>query len=183
MKSEQQVELQKQIIEYFKDVDDKTIRDVIESFVYFKGSNNNAVGELIQKFLKDNGLTMAFVNYCMDMKRVQNAEQIMFYRSSGSERDMIENIKVSLLNLAYNRFSALVDKIKPEPVLVEPSKVKVTYKDGDSNTHVLGFQSEYTLCGNIVEGSEIAKTDFNPKSKVNCPHCLEIIKKCKKMKV
>lgn len=183
MKSEQQVELQKQILEYFKDVDDNMIRDVIESFVYFKGSSNSAVGELTQKFLKENDLTMAFVNYCMDMKKIQNGEKIMFYRSSGSERDMIENIKVSLLNLAYNRFSALVEKIKPEPVLVEPSKVKVTYKDGDSNTHVLGFQSEYTLCGNAVEGSEIAKTDFNTKSKVNCPHCLEIIKKCKKMKV
>jgi hypothetical protein len=78
-----------------------------------------------------------------------------------------------------------MDSIKPEKEvkLVEPEKIKVVYNDGEEDIHITNEYDGYTLCGNMTEGSEIKSSVIVKKGKVTCKHCLEIVKRCKKMKV
>lgn len=185
MNTKQQVSLQKQIIDYFEKYDDKLVKDVSLSFIYDKGTNNEEVSKLCEKFLEDNGLTKAFINYQIDQKKVRNNEQFSFFASSGSEREMIEQVKISMLNMCFNRFSRLIDSIKPqkEEKLIEPEKIKITYNDGDEDIHITHNYDGYTLCGNVTDGSEIKSSVIVKKGKVTCEHCLDIVKRCKKMKI
>src|SRR5258708_31175780 len=94
--------LQEQVMEYFKNTDDKTFIALIETFVYQSPvEDNTKVSELIEKFLKDNDLTEAYVNYLMDLKNVDSG---FFKHSSLSQRDMIEKIQFAMLNASFNRF-------------------------------------------------------------------------------
>lgn len=90
--------LQEQIMEYFKDTDDKT-------FIAPVG-NNTKVSTLIETFLKDNGLSDAYVNYLLDLKDedIKEHQKRFFNRSSLSQRDMIEKVKSAMLNASFNRF-------------------------------------------------------------------------------
>jgi len=183
--------LQKQIFDYFKDTDDKTLVEIIDAFVYNSPSNRSDVGIIIDKFLKDNDLVQAFINYNIDLKNIDN-KNVFFNKCSLSEREMIENIRISFLSLAFNRLRQSVVKPivsksrKPRVVkdkLVEPIKVKMTYKDDDSSdVHIVSDNEDYTICGNLIEG-EFADSELNVKSKVTCVHCLNLVNKCKKYKV
>ena len=186
--------LQKQIFDYFEDTDNKTLVEIIHAFVYYSPSNRSDVGVIIDKFLKDNDLTQAYINYSIDIKEKDNPSTY-FNRSSLSEREMIENVRLSFLSLGFNRLRQSIvtptvitqpKSRKPRVVkdkLVEPTKVKMTYKDdGDSDVHIVSGNDDYTLCGNMIEG-DFADSKLNVKSKVTCKHCLNIVKSCKTYKV
>lgn len=95
-KSEQ---LQQIVFDYFKDVDDDTILSITHSFTFIKPADNNKVSELITKFLKDNGLERAYVNYLSDF----NDPDKLFFRSSMAEADIIQKIKIAFLVMSFNR--------------------------------------------------------------------------------
>lgn len=102
MTFEQQKAIQKQVTAYFKDVDDKTFIAIVDAFVYHEPpSASSKVGKIIDKFLIDNGIQNAYVNYVSDVRD----EKKMFYRSSMSDRVMIENINMAMLNESFHRFS------------------------------------------------------------------------------
>lgn len=101
MEEKQQRAIQKQVIDYFKHIDDATFIAVVESFVYHLPAKNEKVSKIITSFLEENDLELAYVNYVSDFVE---KEQQFFNRSSWSQRGMIEGLKSSFLNDAFNRF-------------------------------------------------------------------------------
>ena len=101
-------QIQEIVLNYFKDMDDKTVSAIVYAIVYVNPitDRNSKVSGIIEKFLKDNGLEHAFLNYMHDYR----GESKYFQRASISEIDMIENIKKALLNLSYNRYRQLIEK-------------------------------------------------------------------------
>jgi len=101
MDESKQFQLQKLVIDQFKDTDDQTLIDFMDSFVYHRPAKNDKISTLIEDFIKRNGLTTAYTNYLADFV----GEKTQFFRrSQGSEITMIENIKAAFMNAAYNRF-------------------------------------------------------------------------------
>ena len=177
----QLMELQRIVIDYFKDVDDKTIGNIIESFVYGKSTKNDKASKLIESFIKDNGIETAFVNYMIDVKAKAEGKAL-WLRSSYSERGIIEDIKISFLNLAFNRFIELASN-KVE--LVEARKVKLLCDNDDSPmVHMVsGLNGSFTVCGVSIYGDYTTDLKENVKGKITCPHCISIIKDCKGIKL
>lgn len=101
-------QVQELVLDYFKDIDDKTVSAVVDAIVYVNPitDRRSNASTVIEKFLKDNGLEKAFLNYMHDYQN----ESKYFNRASLSEIDMIEKIKNALLNLSYNRYRALIAK-------------------------------------------------------------------------
>ncbi len=117
---DESIELQENLFEYFKDVDDKTFSEFIDCFVYHTGTQNNKVSKLATAFIEDNGLTNAHINYMHDM---ENPKQF-FSRSNLSECSMMQDIKNSLLSVAYNRFRKVLSQPKSTPMLGRLNKVE-----------------------------------------------------------
>ena len=191
MKASQSIDLQKIVIDYFEKYDDKTMVEVIESFVYKLPSKSNKTGELIEQFLNDNGLKEAFVNCAIDDAKEKVNPDYLFNRASASEREMIEQIKISFLNLAYNRLRHNTIDVKPEISVrvvedktIEPPKVKLIYDEfGDADVHILSDHDKYCLCGNRTEGEFITESVLNVTDKVTCPNCISLVKSIKKYRV
>lgn len=102
------IQLQKIIFDYFKDVEDATLVEIVDSFVYDQPNPSSEVSKIIEKFMKDNGLETAFINYHYDKEKKNK----FFDRSQLSEKSMIENVKMSLLGLSHNRFRASLNTSK-----------------------------------------------------------------------
>jgi len=105
--------LQKQIIEYFSKYDDKTFIQIVDAFVYNTPTDKNKeISNILQNFLKDNGIEEAFVNYVSDLRDKNK----FFKRSSFSEIGIIEDIKSAMLNASFNRFrnSTLMPNVQKE---------------------------------------------------------------------
>ncbi len=100
--------VQSLIIEYFKDTDDKTLVTFIESFVYHLPASNENLSKMIDKFLEDNGLKIAYCNYITDLKNPDRYLNL----SSRSETNMIEDIKFAMLNLSFNRLRFSISTIE-----------------------------------------------------------------------
>lgn len=97
---DQSIQIQKILIDYFKDFDDETMIKVIDSFVYDEPTTDEKISKIIEKFLADNSLTQAWCNIMLDKKEPTR----FFTRSNMSEVEIINQIKNGFLNLAYNRF-------------------------------------------------------------------------------
>lgn len=97
---EQSIQIQKILIDYFKDFDDETMIKVIDSFVYKEPTTDEKISKIIEKFLADNSLTQAWCNIMLDKKEPRR----FFTRSNMSEVEIINQITNGFLNLAYNRF-------------------------------------------------------------------------------
>ena len=183
MKAEQQIQIQQLVLDYFIDTDDKTMSAIIKCFVYNESTKDDKISELIDKFIKDNGLTQAFINHHLDLKNTES----MWLRSSLSERDMIDQVHRAFLNLAFNRFAWLMDKpVKKvrEIKLVEPQRIMLKYDENDCDVHIVSdLNDNYCLCGNATEGDFIKESILNVKDKVTCKNCLSIVNSAKKMKV
>lgn len=174
------LQLQELVLTYFEKVDDKTMSMITDCFVYGDTTDNEKVSKLFEKFLSDNGLTMAYANYIYDMKNTTN----YFRRSSSSETSMIEQIKLSFLNISHNRFRKLVSKEVKEVKLVDPYKVKMIYHDEDQHeeVHVVSdINSEYTLCGCLIDIE--CDSIYGTKEKVSCEYCKDVVNQCKKIKI
>ncbi len=187
----QQKMLQDLIIEYFKDTDNKTLVAFIESFVYHQPitDRNSNTSKLIEKFLKDNELELAYCNYMIDYVRGADA---MWLKSSGSQREMIDGIKQALLNLAFNRFRN-INHSSIESSKVVQTKVKKTYKTDkikilgtseiEKSVHIVSnINSDYALCSILFEGSMAGDTEPTDE-KVDCKHCLSIVKSVQKIEL
>lgn len=110
MKS-QEIQIQKILIEYFKDFDDETLVKIIDSFVYEIGTDDERISKIIEKFLSDNLLTDTYCNYISD-----KTSKSSFFKCSRSELQMIDYLKNGFLNLAYNRLRISVYDLKLEKI-------------------------------------------------------------------
>lgn len=93
-------EIQETLFDYFDKISDRVLVEFIDSFVYDRVNPSEETSKLIEKFLKDNGLEQAFINYQHDL----NNPEAFFRRSSWSQIDMMNNVRNGLLSLAFNRF-------------------------------------------------------------------------------
>jgi len=91
-------EIQEDIFDYFKDVDDETFISVVDIIVYHNSSKDGKATKLATKFLDEQGLGEAYVNYIQELNRPSS----MWLRNV-SDVEMIEKIKRAFLGLAYNR--------------------------------------------------------------------------------
>lgn len=121
-------EIQENLFEWFRDVDDRTLADFILVFVYDNSINNVKISKLVEKFLDENGLAMAYINYQHDMRKKESA----WLRSSYSERNMIEMVRSGLLSVSFNRFDKNLGKPLPKtplPKISSPSPLVKLNKD------------------------------------------------------
>lgn len=96
--------VQEELFEYFKDTPNKLLVEFIKSFVYNQPTQDTKVSKLVEKFLKDNGLELAFCNYYLDLTEPTK----FFKRINGSEVELINEVKHGLLSLAFNRLNQIV---------------------------------------------------------------------------
>lgn len=94
--------IQEDLMDWFDTIDDKLFVGFVDSFVYQKGTSNSKVSKLIEKFLEEFELKEAFLYY-QELLKKEN----LFYRAP-SQIEMINNIRMSLLSLAYNRFANII---------------------------------------------------------------------------
>lgn len=94
----QGIRIQEIVADYFENTDNETLVSIIESFVYNLPAEKEGISKIIEKFIEDNELTTAYVNYLSDIKK-----QKFFLSSAPSERYMIQDIKHAMLNLSFNR--------------------------------------------------------------------------------
>lgn len=95
-----QISVQEDIIEYFKDVSDAIIIDIIKCFVYGVALEKKESKAIFDKFISDNGIQDAYINYLYDT----NNPQAFFSKSSMSQVSIIEKVKIGMLNMVFNRF-------------------------------------------------------------------------------
>ncbi len=184
MKNEQRI--QEIIFDYFRDMDNNTVSLFIDSFVYHTPiTKKNGISELIDKFLKDNGLVNAYLNYLEDMKRAKE-KTASFFKSSGSDSHMIQTINMALLNLAYNRFRRIDHTKAPEspkaPVKKQrPDAIKILgTSEIEKSVHIASPLNEnYTLCSIMLDGN-LAGDSEPTNDKIDCDHCKQIVKTIKK---
>lgn len=99
-------EIQEILFEFFKDVPNSQFVKFVDCFVYDDPGNNldPKVSELLEKFLEENDLVEAHLNYFKELREPQE----FFRRLSDSDLKMIQTIKTSLLSVAFNKFRRLV---------------------------------------------------------------------------
>lgn len=185
--------VQKFVIKYFDDnkISDKDLIDFIHNFCYLSHQNMSIEGnKAIEKFFKDNDLIDVFIRYMKDLKRTINNEKFYFYSTTMSERQLIEDIRISLFVLSAKRLEANINnnkiyviKPKPTPQLKPIKKVKLIVKNNNVDideprsveVHIENaINSEYTLCGTYIYADEFADNFQNTKDKITCRHCLLI---------
>lgn len=102
-------EIQEDLQEYFKDTDDKTFIAVCDVLVFHMSTNDSNISSLATKFLEDNGLNEAYVNYIVEMDKPSS-----LWLRHVTDIEMIENIKRALLGLSYMRMRKYVRTSKPK---------------------------------------------------------------------
>lgn len=101
MSKDHTITIQKVVLEYFKEYDDDTFIQIVDAFVYScPPKAKSKVGEIITKFIQDNGVEYAYINYVSD----ERDQSKFFKRTSMSQAGMIQDLKTAFLNAAFNRF-------------------------------------------------------------------------------
>lgn len=177
----QLIQIQEIVFEYFKDTDTATVISLTNAFAFNNvQSNDNETGKIIQKFLIDNGLETAYVNYVSDVIR---NEQKFFIKSESSEMQTIEQVKLAFLVLSFNR---LRNEYKAPIKLKEADKIKILGTgDIKAGVHIISnvvCGDEYTLCGIMTEGEFVGTTEKTTET-CDCKNCIAIVKQCKGIKL
>lgn len=121
--------LQTIIATFFIGVDDKIVSDFVDVFNYRVKATYPETNKLLDKFLDEYSIRQSFVNVLIDSDKSEellvqvadsfNKKSEYFFRSSLSDRDMINNISSSLFNVVVQRFRK---KIYDNPIIPVKSK-------------------------------------------------------------
>lgn len=181
-----ELQVQEQIFEFFKDVDDTMLKLVILNIVYGSETKIDSVKTLVNKFKSDNGLTKAYENHKYDQEHPES----MWRKCHGSDLEMLDMIQHGLLNLAFNRFLQTNEPVVIKQKVVKdkgikPNKIKLLCDNDDvAQIHVMSdLGQEMTICGVNTDSKWTGVIEDKPTGRIDCPHCLAIIKQCKKMKL
>jgi len=107
MAENQSYQIQKIVLEWFKDITDDLVMDFIYVFNYNDKAMYPETNDLLDKFLSDNGLKHSYTNYLVDLKDADNPDK-MFRRQTYSDMSILEDIRNSLFNLCFNRFKNII---------------------------------------------------------------------------
>jgi len=155
----QEIQIQKILIEYFKDFDDETMVNVIDSFVYEMNTDDERISKIIEKFLSDNLLTDTYCNYISD----KTNKKSFFNKCSRSELQMIDYLKNGFLNLAYNRLRISVYELKLEKIKNNIAKHDMTI--AKCNLRIKEIENDTLI--NDLQDKENQKTKKDKKQKVD----------------
>lgn len=186
MEAKQQLQFQRIVFDYFEKVDNKTLMDVIDGFIYGQTNISKKASDLFEKFLDDNGLTSTYCDFVYDESEEGKARY--FRKSNLSAIQMIEQLKWSFLNLSYNRLKfgdIVVKKAKKETTIKEANKIKFRFEDDEeSEIHILSnLNEEYTICGIYTDGDHVSDVKLSPKGKTDCIHYRDLVNMCKSIKL
>lgn len=140
-------QVQELVLDYFKDMDDKTVSEVVDSLVYATPitDRKSKTSAVIEKFLSDNGLSVAYANYMIDYRN----ESRYFSRASMSEVDMIEKVRNALLNLSYNRYRALVKKRETNFSFLKKTVLEVFECLNNNENYIYGKEDDEKLVAKV----------------------------------
>lgn len=143
-------QVQEIVLDYFKNMDDKTVSDVVDSFVYHTPitDRKSKTSKIIEKFLKDNGLTKAYANYLSDYV---DKESRYLMRSSLSDVDMIEKVRNGMLNLVFNRFRSLVKKRDTNFIFVKNTLLEVFERLNSNENYFYGEKDDAKIVAKIEQ--------------------------------
>lgn len=94
------VETQKILDKQLSHLDDKTFVQLVDCFCYDTPTKSTRISKILERFIEDNDLFEVVANARYDREHPEG----FFLRSSLSQRQTLENIKVSLVSLSHNRF-------------------------------------------------------------------------------
>ncbi len=106
----------------------------------------------------------------------------MFLKASHSERDIVEQVKIAFLNLAFNRFREVKEVNIPK--LKKADKIKVLgTSEVEKSVHIVSnLNSYYTICSLLLDGDMIGDTEPT-NDKVDCEECRSTVKMCKSIEI
>lgn len=141
-------QVQEIVLDYFKNMDDKTVSDVVDSFVYNTPITDKKAktSKIIEKFLKDNGLVKAHINYVSDYVDKENK---YLMRSQMSDVDMIEKVRNAMLNLAYNRYRSLVKKRDTNFIFVKNTLLEVFERLNSNENYFYGEEDDAKVVAKV----------------------------------
>lgn len=90
-----------EIEKFFEGVEDHILSDFNESFYAVKVPIYDETSDLINRFLESTGLSTAYANHIID----KNEPKSFFSRSSGSEREVLSNVQITILMVISSRFN------------------------------------------------------------------------------
>lgn len=110
--------LQTIIATFFIGVDDKIVSDFVDVFNYRVKATYPETNKLLDKFLDEYSIRQSFVNVLIDSDKSEELlsqvtdsftkKSEYFFRSSLSDRDIINNISSSLFNVIVQRFRKVI---------------------------------------------------------------------------
>jgi hypothetical protein len=98
-------------------MDDDTFIKVVDMLAFHKGTSDIKLSRLTEKFLNDNGLHQAYINYTLAMNKPNQ-----FFQQHPTDIEMIVEIKQSLLALSHNRFRRSMSNTKMSAPLSRMSR-------------------------------------------------------------
>ncbi len=149
-------EIQEDLTEYFKDTDDATFVSFINVFIYFNGTTDSKISNLIDKFLTDFGLVEAFLNYTLTMK-----EPNKFFMAFPSDVRMIEEIRLSFLSLSFFRLKKVLRNtsvVSKPKTYSTPLVTKLNKNEKDDLKMVIRHCIREN--DNLIEGENITRSMF-----------------------
>ena len=149
-------EIQEDLMEYFKDIDDKTFIAIVDVIVYQLGTTDSNISKLSEKFLKDTGLEEAYLNYILELNNPSK-----FLKANPTDVRMIENVNVSLISIGFIRFKRTLrnSKVVSKPnTYSTPLVTKLTRDEKNELKTIIGYCSEENE--NLIEGETITRSMF-----------------------
>ena len=136
-------QIQENLLDYFKDVDDSTFIEFVDCFAYDASTDNEEVSKLAEQFIEDQGLFDAIINHKYD----QTEKASLFSRSSLSQRNMLIDIKTTLVSLSHNRFrkSILNSKIDALDIKIGKQENKMSNIKLEGNLKSFNFLKNQLL--------------------------------------
>lgn len=102
--SKKSISIQESVIEYFSEFDDSTVAKVTECVVFFKGTDDPVVSKISSDFINHCDMSDDFANYMMDLSPSPKNGNEHFRRSSMSGIQMVQDVRVAMLVMCFNRF-------------------------------------------------------------------------------
>ena len=147
------IQIQKNLLDYFKDVDDATFIEFVDCFAYDASTDNEEVSKLAEQFIEDQGLFDAIINHKYD----QSDKATIFNRSSLSQVTILQDVKTALVSLSHNRFrkSILNSKIDALDIKIgkQENKMSNIILEGNLKSFNL-LKSELLECYSSLNNNE-----------------------------
>lgn len=138
--------MEKLIDKWFEKYDLQTLTLFIESFVYGIPTKNSDTSKLIDKFLKEQDILEAYLNVIQDEKKENT---VIFYRSSLSQRETIQNVKIMLLSIYFRRSLSEIRKLKLDKFFAKNTAIQLLTSLNNDEIYFNGKDEDYNTLNKL----------------------------------